>query len=142
MQVLSFSDLFSSPLALLAIPVLASVIIGDAITFAAVTSIMVVGGIEAAGLPSDQQYLLIGALVTIGTVLNFHRLQIRRTTTQSVEDLREELAELRLTVNSIRNIVEHARLRTYTIDRTRPTSDTIPLETGLSATTSTENARH
>src|SRR5215213_9825656 len=107
---LPFDD-FTTPLALLAIPVLFSLIARNFLVFLSVLAVSAAGAIAAAGIGIVREQWLVTGLVSLSGMLFTLQGWQARGAVRSVERLKDDLLELRLTTSSLRNAIEQERGR-------------------------------
>lgn len=104
-------DLIATPVAILVVPVLLSLLARDALVFLSVTAVSAAGVIAALGIETiREQWLVTGLMTLAGMIFTVHGYQTRRTV-RTVERLKEYLVEVRVATTSLRNTIELERER-------------------------------
>jgi len=102
-------ELLATPLAMLAVPVILSLIAKDALVFLSVAAVSGAGLIATIGVSAQREQWLVAGLITLaGMIFAVHGYQTRRTI-RAVERLKNYLVEVRVATTSLRNAIEQER---------------------------------
>lgn len=102
-------EMLATPLAMLAVPVVLSLIAKDALVFLSVAAVCAAGVIATIGVSGPrEQWLVSGLIALAGMIFAVHGYQTRRTI-RAVERLKNYLVEVRVATTSLRNTIEQER---------------------------------